>query len=126
MRCARSPRKIFLAGPGRRCRPSRARTLLLCPREPSSPMKRRRRFQARQHQRRKPMQPRVLVLLLLLLVASPFAVAASAPDLSGIAYEQKLGPQIPMRGIFRDDTGRIVRLDDLFEGKPLVLALGYF
>jgi len=72
------------------------------------------------------MQPRVLVLLLLLLVASPFAVAASAPDLSGIAYEQKLGSQIPIQDIFRDDTGRIVRLDDLFEGKPLVLALGYF
>ena len=40
------------------------------------------------------MRLRVL-LLLLLLVAPPFAVAASTPDLSGIAYEQKPGTQIP-------------------------------
>jgi len=59
-------------------------------------------------------------------VAPSFAVAASAPDFSGIAYEQRPGAQIPIQDIFRDDTGRIVRLDDLFEGKPLVLALGYF
>ena len=72
------------------------------------------------------MRPRVLILLLLLLVAPSFAVAASAPDFSGIAYEQRPGAQIPIQDIFRDDTGRIVRLDDLFEGRPLVLALGYF
>jgi protein SCO1 len=70
---------------------------------------------------------RLRVLLLLLLpMAPPFAVAASTPDLGGIAYEQKPGAQIPIQSIFRDDTGRMVRLDDLFEGKPLVLALGYF
>ena len=71
------------------------------------------------------MRLRVL-LLLLLLVAPSLAVAPSAPDFSGIAYEQRPGAQIPIQDIFRDDTGRIVRLDDLFEGKPLVLALGYF
>jgi hypothetical protein len=52
-----------------------------------------------------------------------FAVAASAPDFSGIAYEQWPGAQIPIQDIFRDDTGRIVRLDDLFEGRPLSLRL---
>lgn len=72
------------------------------------------------------MWPRVLIQLLVLLVAPPFADAASTPDLSGIAYEQKPGAQIPVQGTFRDDTGRMVRLDDLLEGKPLVLALGYF
>jgi hypothetical protein len=61
------------------------------------------------------MRLRVLILLLLLLVAPPFAVAASAPDFNGIAYEQKPGAQIPVQDIFRDDTGRMVRLDDLFE-----------
>jgi protein SCO1 len=72
------------------------------------------------------MRLRVLILLLLLLVAPTFAVAASAPGFSGVAYEQKPGAQIPIQDVFRDDTGRMVRLDDLFEGKPLVLALGYF
>jgi protein SCO1 len=71
------------------------------------------------------MRLRVLILPLLLLVALPL-VAASAPDFSGIAYEQRPGAQIPIQDIFRDDTGRIVRLDDLLEGRPLVLALGYF
>ena len=64
------------------------------------------------------MRPRILILLLLLLMAPPFAVAASAPDFSGIAYEQKPGAQIPIQDIFRDDTGRMVRLVDLFEGRP--------
>ncbi|MDQ6869399.1 MAG: SCO family protein [Pseudomonadota bacterium] len=71
------------------------------------------------------MRLRVL-LLLLLLMAPSFAVAASTPDLSGIAYDQRPGIQLPIQDMFRDDTDRMVRLADLFEGKPLVLALGYF
>ncbi len=69
---------------------------------------------------------RLRVLLLLLFLAPPFAIAAPTPDLSGIAYEQRPGAPLPREGVFRDDTGRVVRLADLFEGKPLVLALGYF
>jgi len=45
---------------------------------------------------------------------------------SGIAYDQRPGIQLPIQDMFRDDTDRMVRLADLFEGKPLVLALGYF
>jgi len=71
------------------------------------------------------MRLRVLILLLLLLVALPFVVA-SAPDFSGLAYEQRPGTQLPREDMFRDDTGRMVRLDDLFEATPLVLVLGYF
>lgn len=33
---------------------------------------------------------------------------------------------LPMQDTFRDDTGRTVRLADVFERKPLILALGYF
>ena len=69
----------------------------------------------------------LLLLLLLLLLATPrFAVAASLPDLSGLAYEQRLGAQLPRQNMLRDDTGRTVRLADLCEGKPLILALVYF
>jgi protein SCO1 len=72
------------------------------------------------------MRLRVLILLLLLLVVRPFAVAASAPNFIGLAYEQRPGNQLPRADLFRDDTGRMVRLDDLFEATPLVLVLGYF
>jgi protein SCO1/2 len=72
------------------------------------------------------MRLRVLILPLLLLVALPLVVAASAPDISGLAYEQRPGTQLPREDMFRDDTGRMVRLDDLFDATPLVLVLGYF
>ena len=55
-----------------------------------------------------------------------YAAAGSTPDLTGIAYEQKPGARLPLQSIFRDDTGRAIRLSDLFEGRPMILALGYF
>lgn len=69
---------------------------------------------------------RLRVLLLLLLAAPSFAVAESAPDFSGLAYQQRLGAQIPIQTTFRDDTGGAMPLADTFEGKPLVLVLVYF
>ncbi|MGH6838326.1 MAG: SCO family protein [Methylocella sp.] len=33
---------------------------------------------------------------------------------------------LPLQDVFREDTGRTVRLADVFEGRPLILALGYF
>ena len=67
-----------------------------------------------------------LLLCLPPLAGTPcLALAAQAPDLAGIAYEQRLGNQLPWH-MFFDDTGRIVRLADITEGKPLVLVLGYF
>ena len=75
------------------------------------------------------MRPRSLLLLLLLLLvpAAPRLVhAAQPPDLAGIAYEQRPGSQLPGNATFQDDTGGTVQLANLFEGKPLILALGYF
>jgi protein SCO1 len=73
---------------------------------------------------------RLLPLLLLLSPLQQIAAVrhalAAGPDLTGIAYEQKPGSQLPGEDMFRDDTGRVVRLASLFDGKPLVLALGYF
>lgn len=66
-------------------------------------------------------------LLILLLLAVPrLAIAASMPDFSGLAYEQKLGSRLPLQQMFRDEAGHGVRLSELFNGKPLILALGYF
>ncbi|HEX9138779.1 MAG TPA: SCO family protein [Steroidobacteraceae bacterium] len=65
-------------------------------------------------------------MIALLLAAPRFALAASVPDFSGLAYEQRPGSQLPLQEVFRDEAGRGVRLSDLFGGKPLILALGYF
>ncbi len=67
-----------------------------------------------------------LLVLLILLIMPRIAVAASKADLSGIAYEQRLGAAIPLQQMFRDDTGAAARLIDLVDGKPFVLVLGYF
>jgi protein SCO1 len=64
--------------------------------------------------------------LLLPLAAPPQLFAARAPELGGIAYDQKPGSGLPGTVTVRDDTGRILRFADLFDGKPLILDLGYF
>lgn len=67
------------------------------------------------------------ILMLGLLLALPrLALGATAPDLSGLAYEQRLGAQIPLAAPLRDEEGREVRLSDLIAGKPLILTLIYF
>jgi protein SCO1 len=69
------------------------------------------------------MKARLAVLLLLL--ATP-AIAAPAPDLRGLAYQQRLGSQLPLDAEFRDETGRALRLREITGGKSLILALVYF
>jgi protein SCO1 len=67
------------------------------------------------------------VLMLALLLALPrLALGATAPDLSGLAYEQRLGAQIPLAAPLTGEEGREVRLSDLMAGKPLILTLIYF
>jgi protein SCO1/2 len=67
------------------------------------------------------------ILMLGLLLALPrLALGATPPDLSGLAYEQRLGAQIPLAAPLRDEEGREVRLSDLMAGKPLILTLIYF
>jgi protein SCO1 len=64
-------------------------------------------------------------LLIILMLAAPAARAAS-PDFSDFAYRQRPGSQLPLQAVFRDDSGRSVRMSDLLGGKPLILALVYF
>jgi protein SCO1/2 len=65
-------------------------------------------------------------LIVLLLVAPALMAAAPPPDLRGFAYNQRPGNQLPLQTVFRDETGRSVRLSELLDGKPLVLVLLYF
>jgi protein SCO1 len=65
-------------------------------------------------------------LLALLLLNSLPAHAQRTPDLTGIAYEQKLGARLPSKSAFIDADGRDIGIGDLSGRAPLVLVLGYF
>ena len=53
--------------------------------------------------------------------------SATAPKLPGeVKAVQKLDAQIPMDLILRDETGRVVRLKELFRGKPVILNFMYY
>lgn len=69
---------------------------------------------------------RLLLLLVFMHIASTGAFAGSTPDLESIAFEQKPGALLPLRAAFNDESGRVVRLSELFSGRPLALVLGYF
>jgi protein SCO1/2 len=70
------------------------------------------------------MKLRVAILLALSLPV--LTAAATPPDLGEFAYRQRLGNQLPLDKVFRDETGRSATLRDLLGGKPAILALVYF
>jgi protein SCO1/2 len=49
------------------------------------------------------------------------------PDLRArVGFDQRLGALVPLDPVFRDATGRRVRLGGLFDGHPVLLILGYY
>jgi protein SCO1/2 len=70
------------------------------------------------------------VFLLLALFAAPLFAqqnAAAPPKLPGkVNITQKLNAQVPLDLMFRDETGKIVRLRDYFHGKPVLLNFMYY
>jgi protein SCO1 len=46
--------------------------------------------------------------------------------LKQVGIDQKIGQQLPLDLVFRDEAGRDVRLGEFFHGKPVVLALAYY
>jgi protein SCO1/2 len=70
-----------------------------------------------------------VLLLALLVTTSAFAQTASTPaKLPGkVAIAQKLGSQVPLDLMFRDETGKVVRLREYFGGKkPVLLHFVYY
>jgi protein SCO1/2 len=43
-----------------------------------------------------------------------------------VKLDQRLGGQLPLDAVFRDETGRPARLDEYFDGKPVLFALVYY
>ena len=79
------------------------------------------------------------LLLSFALLLSPFTFAqygrppeSSLPPgenpriLQEVAIEQRLQAELPLDAVFRDETGRAVRLGDYFGEKPVILALVYY
>lgn len=53
--------------------------------------------------------------------------AAAAPAvLQEVRFDQRLGETLPLDLAFRDESGRRVRLGDLFGERPVVLVLSYY
>jgi protein SCO1/2 len=69
---------------------------------------------------------------LLLALAATIALPASAQQittpaiLSKVGITQNLNAQIPPDLVFRDETGKPVRIGDFFGQRPIVLSLVYF
>ena len=55
------------------------------------------------------------------------ATSAQRPAiLNDVGIDQKLGEQVPLDLVFRDESGREVKLGDYFGKKPVILSLVYF
>jgi protein SCO1/2 len=62
---------------------------------------------------------------LMLLFVRPTA-ALTPGDLSRVKFEQHPGQQISRELVFRDETGRVVKLGGLFANRPVILVPGYY
>ena len=54
------------------------------------------------------------------------SASVTPPGLEHVGIEQRLNQQIPADLVFRDETGKSVRLGDYFGRKPMILNLVYF
>jgi protein SCO1 len=76
-----------------------------------------------------PQAGRGIFLVLLLFATSLFAeTSTTPPHLPGkVSIDQHLDAQLPLDTMFRDETGRVVRLGDYANGtKPLLLVFMYY
>jgi protein SCO1/2 len=58
---------------------------------------------------------------------SPAPPAAERPKiLTDVGFDQHLGDTVPLDAVFRDESGRAVKLGDYFGKRPVVLSLAYY
>jgi protein SCO1/2 len=67
-------------------------------------------------------------VLIAILLSCAVASAQNPPAgiLTEIGVDQRLNEEIPADLIFRDESGKEVRIGDYFRGKPVVLSLVYY
>ncbi len=54
------------------------------------------------------------------------AVDHPSPLLSKVFVKQRLNQQIPLDGVFRDESGATIRLGEYFSKRPVILAMVYY
>ena len=67
-----------------------------------------------------------LLLCILILARSVSAQLLTDDALRKIAFDEKPGASISLNLPFRDEEGHRVRLGQYFDGKPVILVLGYY
>lgn len=71
--------------------------------------------------------PIIRMIVCLTLLAAAAAAQPSQPIKPGdIGFDQRLDEQVPLDLMFRDESGKTVRLGDYFNRKPVILALVYY
>ncbi|HZS08778.1 MAG TPA: cytochrome c oxidase subunit II [Blastocatellia bacterium] len=65
-------------------------------------------------------------LCLLLFASTSFAETGRPQPLRNVGIEQRLGEQVPLDLVFRDESGRDVQFREYFNGRPVVLSLAYY
>jgi protein SCO1/2 len=66
-------------------------------------------------------------LVLLVAAAGLSAAQTGLPEpLRGVGIDQRLNEQVPLEAVFRDESGRPVRLGEYLGRRPAILALVYY
>ena len=68
----------------------------------------------------------LLSLSLLLPISPSLASNAVTPPTDEVRFDQRLDNQVPLDVEFRDETGAVVRLEDLIGERPVLLSLVYY
>ncbi|HZD58416.1 MAG TPA: SCO family protein [Anaerolineales bacterium] len=71
----------------------------------------------------------MISLLMAWFGSSAFHINPGTPTpvpIKQVSFEQKLDSQIPLGLTFKDETGRAVKLEDYFAGKPVMLVFAYY
>jgi len=66
------------------------------------------------------------LIILMMSFVSAWADDSRPAALQGVGIDQRLNEQVPLNLMFRDETGKSVRLGDYFGTKPVILALVYY
>ena len=60
------------------------------------------------------------------LVQADSVPPAQGVSIRDVGFDPHLDAQLPLDLTFRDETGQAIRLQDYFDGKPVILTLNYY
>jgi len=69
---------------------------------------------------------KLFLTFMLIAATAVHAQTLSNDQIARVDFEQRLGANVPVNAIFRDESGAPVRLGQFFGERPVVLALAYY